>query len=204
MEAQKTRSPLKPEGEWHSRGFLPHWEAGETPQAIFFRLADSMPVHVRERWVEELDNDPNAVPAGERRRRLEAVLDAGFGEAFLCRPTIGPIIEAALLYFDGDRYRLHAWCVMSNHVHVLLTPIGDHALSAIVHGLKSYTAKEINKILGRRGKVWFEEYFDRKIRNEKHFEDAHFYIEQNPVKAKLCVEASAWGYSSASYSRRRS
>ncbi len=182
-------SPLKPEGEWHSRGFLPHWEAGETPQAIFFRLADSMPHHIREHWEGELRTNPEVVPAGEQRRRLEAVLDAGFGEAYLCRPMIGPIIEKALLHFDEVRYRLHAWCVLPNHVHVLATPIGDHALSAIIHGWKSYTANQINKALGRAGKVWFEEYFDRKIRNEKHFNDASFYIEQNPVKAKLCEEA---------------
>lgn len=204
MEVEENRSPLKPRGEWHSRGFIPHWEAGETPQAIFFRLVDSMPLHIRERWSEELNADPDRTSAGERRRRLETILDAGFGEAFLCRPGIGSVIETALLYFDGDRYRLHAWCVMPNHVHVLLTPIGDYTLSAIVHGWKSYTAKQINMILVRTGKVWFEEYFDRKIRNEKHFEDAYFYIEQNPVKAKLCAEAIEWDYSSASFSKRHS
>ena len=49
-----------------------------------------------------------------------------------------------------------------------------------------------------------EEYFDRQIRNEKHFEDAYFYIEQNPVKAKLCARSLDWDYSSASFSRRNS
>lgn len=202
MEAEQNRSPLKPRGEWHSRGFLPHWEAGETPQALFFRLADSMPHHIRERWAEELQTRPEAIPPGERRRRLETVLDAGFGEAFLCHAAIGPIIETALLHYDGDRYRLHAWCVMPNHVHALITPLSGHALSAIVHGWMSYTAKQINRILERTGKVWFEEYFDRRIRNEKHFEDSRHYIEQNPVKAALCAEPAQWRYSSASFSER--
>src|ERR1700733_4634264 len=120
------RSPLKPEGEWHSRGFLPHWEAGETPQAMFFRLADSMPAHLREKWQIELRENPNGVPVGERRRRLEAVLDAGFGEAYLCRQQIGSIVENALLHFDDTRYKLHAWCLMPKDVHVLGTPIGEH------------------------------------------------------------------------------
>ncbi|MDQ0392344.1 REP-associated tyrosine transposase [Labrys monachus] len=129
---------------------------------------------------------------------MEAALDAGYGEAFLATEAIGPVVESALLYFDGERYRLHAWCVMPNHVHALLTPMLDHSLSRIVHTWKSFTAKQINAVLNRTGKVWFEEYFDRKIRSERHFEDARFYIEENPVKAGLSCDAGAWRYSSAS------
>ena len=46
----------------------------DLPQALFFRLADSMPHHIRERWAEELQTRPEAIPPGERRRRLETVL----------------------------------------------------------------------------------------------------------------------------------
>jgi REP element-mobilizing transposase RayT len=201
MADEQSRSPLKPIAAWHSRGYLPHWEAGEEPQAIFFRLSDSMPRLVRERWAAELQHLPDEAQAREFRKRIEALLDAGYGEAFLSSQTIGPLVEASLLYFDGERYRLHAWCVMPNHVHVLATPIAGHSLSAIIHGWKSFTARKINAMLGRAGKVWFEEYFDRKIRNDKHFEDAKYYIEQNPVKADLCGAAAEWRYSSASRAR---
>ncbi|WP_413991650.1 REP-associated tyrosine transposase [Labrys okinawensis] len=201
MTDEQPRSPLKPQAEWHSRGYLPHWEAGEEAQAIFFRLADSMPRHLRERWATELRHLPDDAKARESRKRIEAFLDAGHGEAFLSKEAIGPIIEGSLLHFDAERYRLHAWCVMPNHVHVLITPIGDHSLSSIIHSWKSFTAKKLNVALGRTGQVWFEEYFDRKIRSEKHFEDARYYIEQNPVKAGLCKDASEWRYSSTSRSR---
>jgi REP element-mobilizing transposase RayT len=197
MADEQPRSPLKPDTVWHSRGYLPHWEAGEEAQAIFFRLADSMPRHLRESWAVELQGLPDDTQAREFRKRIESFLDAGHGDAFLARDMVGPVIEGALLHFDAERYRLHAWCVMPNHVHALFTPMSPHSLSSIVHSWKSFTAKKINAVLGRTGQVWFEEYFDRKIRNEKHFEDARHYIEHNPVKARLCREPLEWRYSSA-------
>jgi putative transposase len=192
---KKHPHPLHPSAEWHSRGYLPHWEAGEDPQSITFRLANSLPAEVREHLSAETDGtkaDPN-----EQRRRFETLLDKGLGEALLSRQDVGSIIESSLLHFDGERYHLHAWSVMPNHVHVLATPINDHALSAIVHAWKSFTALRINRLLGRQGALWFPEYFDRKIRNEKHFEAARYYIEQNAVEARLCTTAAGWPFSSA-------
>ncbi|HEY8188950.1 MAG TPA: hypothetical protein VIF64_22975, partial [Pyrinomonadaceae bacterium] len=65
------------------------------------------------------------------------------------------------------------------------------------HSLKSYTAHEANKILCREGQFWLEDYFDRYIRNEEHFQNTVKYIENNPVKAGLCAKASDWPFSSA-------
>ena len=201
IASAQIRSPLAPVAEWHSRGYLPHWEAGEVPQAISFRLADSLPKIVRDRWALDLAALPRTAQTAERRKRIEEALDAGHGEAFLARPGIGVLIENALLHFDGERYRLHAWCVMPNHVHVLATPLAGHALSKLVHGWKSFTARHVNEALGRTGPVWLSEYFDRKIRNERHYEVARYYIEQNPVKAGLCTDAAQWRFSSASAAR---
>jgi putative transposase len=197
MAEKKQLHPLRPTTEWHSRGYLPHWEAGEDPQSITFRLADSLPNEVRMRWAAEFEETREKPDPDEQRRRFEIVLDQGHGEAFLTRPDIGQVVEDALLHFDGTRYRLHAWSIMPNHVHVLMTPINEHALSAIVHSWKSYTATQINRLLGRQGALWFPEYFDRKIRNERHFETARYYIEQNAVEAKLCARAEDWLFSSA-------
>jgi len=143
-------SPRLPTREWHSRGRLPHWEAGDTPQSITFRLADSLPRHV---VAGRLSGETSAT----RRDRFEALLDAGHGEGLLTLEQAATIVQAALLKFDGARYRLHAWCVMPNHVHVLATPLGDWSLSAILHSWKSFTAKQINKALSREGTVWWEE-----------------------------------------------
>ena len=194
MPVESTKSP---DPEWHSRGYIPHWEAGETPQAICFRLADSLPTPVVKQLLADLADWPEDEVVHERRKRLEVLLDNGHGAAFLDRPEIGLLIENALLFFDGARYRLHAWCVMPNHVHVLLTPLNEHKLSSLVHSWKSFTAHRINQVLDQTGPVWFTEYFDRKIRNERHYEAARFYIEQNPVKARLCKASEEWRFSSA-------
>ena len=184
---------------WHSRGYLPHWEAGETPQSITFRLHDSLPRELLERWRVELANLGEAEQQLERRKRIEAALDAGHGGCFLQQPEIGALVENALLHFDGERYRLHAWVVMPNHVHVLVTPLDGNSLSSIVHTWKSFTAKAANRLLGREGTFSFEEYFDRAIRDDRHFTRAVEYIENNPVQAALCAQASDWRFGSASH-----
>ena len=196
--ASRPHSPLTPKAEWHARRGLPHWEAGETPQSITFRLADSLPRDVIERLSEAR---ASGLPAGEtpalQRQRFESLLDSGHGECLLARPELAAIVENALLHFHGTRYRLHAWCIMPNHVHVLATPLHGFSLSSIVHSWKSFTAKAINAALGRSGAVWFEEYFDRAIRDDAHFAAAQAYIEANPVKAGLCAAPEAWAFSSA-------
>ena len=98
----------RPQKTWHSRGYLPHWEAGETPQSITFRLHDSLPRELLERWRGELSYLGEAEQQLERRKRIEAALDTGHGECSLRRPEIGALVENALLHFDGERYRLHA------------------------------------------------------------------------------------------------
>jgi putative DNA methylase len=179
---------------------LPHFDGGETAQVVTFRLADSIASEIRKRRENELATMPEARADAERRKRIEAALDAGSGQCWLRDAKIAGIVEDALHYFDSERYRLQAWVVMPNHVHVLLTLLEGHSLSSIVHSWKSFTAKEANRALGREGQFWQVEYFDRFIRNEKHFVAALEYIELNPVKAGLCAKREDWEFSSA---RRR-
>ena len=198
--------PLALRAEWHSRGRLPHWEASEVPQSITFRLADSLPRAAVERELATKGTrarGPRAAgtvalrDAAARRARFEALLGAGYGECLLGRPKIAALVENALLYFDGTHYRLHAWRVMPNHVHVLVTPLAGFSLSSLLHSWKSFTAKAINLALARRGPVWFEDYFDRRIRDEAHYAAALAYIENNPVAAGLCSRITKWEFSSA-------
>jgi hypothetical protein len=73
----------------------------------------------------------------------------------------------------------------------------QYSLSQILHSWKSFTAKKANTLLRRQGVFWQEEYFDRLIRDQKHFETAIFYIENNPLIAGLCQSPADWYYSSA-------
>ncbi|UFS69788.1 transposase [Geomonas sp. RF6] len=177
---------------WHRR-CLPHFEGGSRPQGVTFRLADSLPRHL----LGEIQSRPSPTRSIEEIKRMNRILDKGYGAAWLSIPTVASIVQNALVFFDGDRYRLHAWVIMPNHVHVLFTPAEEWTLDKILHSWKSYSAREANKGLLRRGRFWQEEYFDRAIQDPRDFIAAIRYIENNPVKAALCEEPHQWPFSSA-------
>lgn len=179
---------------WHSRGYLPHYDKPGLLQSITFRLDDALPTHVLERMKAdaEIKNDD------QLRQKVEEYLDAGHGECHLRNPLIAQLVENALQHFDGERYRLIAWVIMPNHVHVLIEIYEGHPMDKVVHSWKSFTSKEANKILGRSGQFWAPDYFDRYIRNQEHFNNVVRYIHYNPLKAGLVKRAEDWQYSSAS------
>lgn len=191
---------------WHSRGYLPHFETRDKLQSITFRLADSLPQSKLAELERELAVLPREKQDVGRRKRIEQWLDAGMGCCALRHPAVATVMQATLLKFDGDRYRLLAWCIMPNHVHVLIKPVVE--LGKIVQSWKSYTARWFFKHCaelglgapgeGAAGKAfWMREYWDRYIRDEKHYGAVVDYIHNNPVKAGLCERAAGWRWSSA-------
>ncbi len=171
-----------PEG-WHSRGYLPHYSVADVYQFVTFRLNDSLP-KVR---LLELENEllklPLSARESERRRRIESLLDRGFGSCVLQESNVAAIVERALFHFQDERYRIHAWVIMPNHVHVLLMLFEGISLSAVVHSWKSFSSREINFLLKRTGPFWQRDYFDRYIRDERHYCNTVAYIEAHPVLA---------------------
>ncbi len=196
MNANDSKYVVEPRG-WHSRGYLPHLDGGEIPQFITFRLGDSLPQTVLDRWREELQRETGFDIDAALRRRIEAYLDQGYGQCYLKDERVATMVQNSLLFHDGERYRLSSWVVMPNHLHFLATPCAGIELSDIQHSLKSYTAHEANKILGRTGEFWQVEAFDRFIRNHDHYIKTIAYIENNPVKAGLCRAPEEWPFSSA-------
>lgn len=182
---------------WRSRGYLPHFESSTAPQSLIFRLAGSLPTPVLAQLEQELADMPKAKADMERRKRIEKWLDQGKGVCWLAEPKIAKVVADAILHLDGARYELHAWVVIPNHVHVLFSPFATSTLAAVTHSLKSFTAKEANRRLGRTGPFWQREYYDRAIRHLEHFRTEVAYIEANPVKAGLCNRIEDWPYSSA-------
>ena len=182
---------------WSTRGYIPHFDEGSIPQLVTFRLADSFPSACLDEWAAELEAMNPTLAEYERRRRIEDYLDKGHGSLWLSYPSVAEVVMQALLHFDGRHYRLHAWCIMPNHVHVLLTPGAVRSLAQIIHSWKSYSANKANVLLRRTGAFWQREYFDRYIRDQAHFVAAVEYIENNPVKAGLCQSPPQWRYSSA-------
>jgi glucuronate isomerase len=88
------------------------------------------------------------------------------------------------------RYRLHAYVVMPNHVHVLFELLEESDIQKILHSWKSYTAKKLNELTGTSGKVWKEEYYDRLIRNGEHYQNTIKYIRRNGEAAKALAESN--------------
>ena len=89
---------------------------------------------------------------------------------------------------------------MPNHVHVLIDLPSTVALKEVVHGWKSYTAKQINQVIGKTGALWQREYWDRYIRDMEHLQNTIAYIDHNPVSAGLVTTPREWRFGSA---RRR-
>jgi hypothetical protein len=114
----------------------------------------------------------------------------------LTRPDIAPLIIDALRFHDGNRYLLYDYTVMPRHVHAILKPIvrdgKAERLGELVGDLKSWTARAINRILGRRGLFWRDERYDRIIRNQAEYHEWAKYILGNAKEAGLVDDPLDW------------
>ena len=177
---------------------LPHWNRQGGVYAVTFRLADSVPVAVLKSWREDRDRlaalaETGQINAAELKmgyqklitENVERYLDAGHGEAYFKRPKLAEIVVNSIKYFDVERYRLFAWCVMPNHVHAVLEPLGKYQLDDILEGWKTFSAREINKTVGRVGRLWQGESYDHLIKSRGEFAQQIAYVERNPAQAKL-------------------
>ncbi len=187
---------------WHSRGYLPHFESSDVTQHVTFHLADSLPQTTLLRLESELKFLSAEKRATERRKQIDAWIDAGHGSCCLRKPAIADMAQHTLLTFDSQRYRLLAWVVMPNHVHVLFQPMSGWTVAKIVVAWKKLTARRIRDAQRDSGEepstpTWHREYWDRYIRDETHFQRAVEYIHHNPVKANLVATPEEWPWSSA-------
>jgi REP element-mobilizing transposase RayT len=190
------------EAGWHSRGYLPHFDGREVPQFVSLHIFDSVPASVLVRWKRELDVTKSKSDRILLQRRIEKYLDHGYGLAFMKHHRIASMIQNVLLASDGESYRLSAWVIMPNHIHLLATRFEDYMLADIMQTLKSITSHKANRILKRHGQFWMPDYFDRYVRNAEHFAKTVRYIEDNPVKARLCERPENWPFGSASLRAR--
>jgi REP element-mobilizing transposase RayT len=182
-----------------SRGYLPHLETHEAIYFVTFRLADSLPKELVLQLLNERATIEKARLAGAARhgdlsrlRELRALmkkgercLDRGLGRCHLRDPRVAVTVAEALRHFHDKRYRLFAWCVMPNHVHVLFSPLPEHTLGAILHSWKSYSAQKANAILARAGRFWQREYFDHLVRDQSSLRKITQHIRDNPKRAGL-------------------
>ena len=193
---------------WHHRGYLPHLQVRGILQSITFRLNDALPKDALKKLRKSLQDLPEDKYDHAYRIRIEAFMDTGMGCCALGHPAVAAIMQNALHKFDMERYRLKAWCIMPNHVHVLIEVGEKKTIGQIVNSWKSYTGKwalanNAELELGIPGKsFWMRDYWDRFIRSEVHYRKVVDYIHENPVKAGLCSRAEDWVWSSAGMRKR--
>ena len=131
---------------WYSRGYLPHFDVPGIRQMLNYRLHDAMPSSRRHEWAALLDIKNHVA----RHTKMEAYLDHGFGQCELRDPRVAQIVEENWMFFDGKEYRLLAWVVMPNHVH-LLVEIWQTPQAELLKDWKGFSARRINRLLGRLG-----------------------------------------------------
>jgi len=179
-----------------TENLLPHWQQKGGTYFITFRLADSIPAHLREQWEDEREiwlrfhPEPWTPETEEEYHKrfsaaIERWLDAGYGSCILRQSEYATIVDHALRHFDGKRFALISSVVMPNHVHALLVQNPEHPLEDLLRSWKTFSSRTVNRLRGRSGTLWQRSYFDRLVRDEKHFRNCVRYIRRNPGRARL-------------------
>ncbi|MGE5487358.1 MAG: transposase [bacterium] len=172
---------------------LPHISSTEHPVFITWQLHGSLPAH-------------RVFPGGGMSSgQAFAALDRLLGETrtgpfYLRKPALADMVVKAISYNSHvvGHYVLHAFVVMPNHVHLLLT--AQVELPRLTKSLKGITAKRANILLALTGNpFWQEESYDHAVRHEREFESIRRYIEEDPVRAGLVRHACDYRWSSAGW-----
>ena len=174
-----------------SGGNLPHWHQNSKIQFVTFRLADSLPREIVSEIKDAIAKFNNAHPKPWskevycRYRALtgrinESVLDRGYGSCILARSEVRDIVKESIMHGNGTDYDVFAFVIMPNHVHLLIKPLGEVTADISVGRIKHFSAMMINKLLGKSGKVWMRESFDRIVRNNDQLQRYIRYILSNP------------------------
>ncbi|MGJ5816833.1 transposase [Paludibaculum fermentans] len=142
---------------------------------------------------------PAGLTSGQSFACIDRYLDrAECGPLWLSRNDIADFVSEAIRCGERElnQYQLHAWSVMPNHVHLLITPVIE--LRRLAQSLKGFTARQANLMLGRTGSpFWERESYDHWVRNEEEFQRIVRYVERNPVRAGLAGRAEEYRWSSA-------
>ena len=197
----------------HYQRILPHILPPGESVFITYRLAGSIPTDVMLRFIEEKqqavrrttrredDTEINRKMVYDEHKRHLARFDqyldqATDGPHWLRQPGVAAIIKEGLHHRDGMDYDLHTYCIMSNHVHLLVTIRHEYRpLQLTLKSLKGYSARKANELLNWTGQpFWQPESYDHVVRDASEFNRIVAYILNNPVKAGLLESWEEWSY----------
>jgi REP element-mobilizing transposase RayT len=202
--------------------YLPHIQPPGSTLFVTYRLHGSIPAELLAMLQAEAVANEQALArtADPQQRVQEAYLFqrrmfARWDKA-LDNPTSGPywlgdgriaqIVADSLHQLHNQLYDLDTYCIMSNHGHVLFTPLPNDekpgtyfSISKIMHTHKRITAILANRVLKRTGQFWQHENYDHYVRNQAERNRIRSYILQNPVKAGLVENWEDWPWAYTSY-----
>lgn len=91
---------------------------------------------------------------------------------------------------------LHAYCLMSNHVHLLLTPASVESCAALMKALAQLHTQYVNRTYGRSGSLWEGRFHSCLVQSDQYLLTCYRYVERNPVEAGLCKRPEEYEWSS--------
>jgi putative transposase len=102
------------------------------------------------------------------------------------------LILSTLSHYDGTRYKLHAYVVMPDHLHLLITPL--ETLEKAVQLIKGGFSFRAKRELEWTGEIWQPGFTDHRIRDEEDWLTHIHYVRTNPVEARLVGVASLYEF----------
>lgn len=184
------------------RRHLPHIIPIDGMFHVVFRIKGAIPTSVLKKLSDEFQEKKLNVAAKTRAERdkilsnlydeyfeqFESFLHAG-DNGVLHNYTKAQIVKEALFFHDANNYKLVAYSIMPNHVHLLVMNLKQN-LSSIMKSIIGFSAYEINKLEGKKGAFWQDENYDHMIRSRNEMADTIQYILNNPVKSGICSHYS--------------
>lgn len=195
------------------RRHLPHIHPEGYLLFITFNLADSIPPAIWQELKQQREKELQSAKP-EQRYQIEKKFFGKYdewpdrtehGNRWLSQAKVAQIVADEIHRMDGERYRPLVYCIMPNHVHLLieslLTEAAAHRgmsrkypVTETLRLLKGRTARACNLALNRSGKFWQHESYDHYVRNEEELGRIIAYILHNPVKAGLAKEWTDWKF----------
>jgi REP element-mobilizing transposase RayT len=149
---------------------LHHIDLPNHYQFVTFRTHDSVDGYLKK-------ISSSTIPENKKQQELDNHLDKSLNGAYL-KHNILNLLHHFIMSKNKDYYDLVAFCIMPNHIHMLIKP--RMKLSLVIKNLKGASGFLINKELNQKGTFWADGYFDKLIRDEEHFNIVYNYIKNNP------------------------
>ncbi len=169
---------------------LPHWRQKGVTYFVTCRLGDSLPARIFGQWKMEQrhwleSHGISWAPDADWKRSFQQLkwkeqrefekrfsyviqqyLDSGYGSCLFRQTALRVFVDDAFAYYHPSRFWLGDYVCMPNHCHALLTLTAGEDLESILGSIKGYTARRINRKVGRTGeKLWQRETYDHIVRD---------------------------------------